>query len=106
MLLILGECRGTFASAERLWRERYPDQIPYSRNIFSRLVKRIKIKGVIQPQHNKTAQIWRPIRDKRTAEILTSTELNSYDSLRQRKRDSDVSRDTGHFPTSYTDDTV
>jgi len=24
MLLILGECRGTFATAERLWQERYP----------------------------------------------------------------------------------
>jgi len=46
MLLILDECRGTFATAERLWRERYPDWTPHSRNVFSRLVKRIKIKGV------------------------------------------------------------
>jgi len=27
MLLILGECRGTFAAAERLWQERYPNRI-------------------------------------------------------------------------------
>jgi len=27
MLLILGECRGTFAIAERLWRDRYPKRI-------------------------------------------------------------------------------
>jgi len=36
----------------------------------SRLAKRIKIKGVVQPQHNKATQIRRPIRDERTAEIL------------------------------------
>jgi len=44
MLLILSQ--GTFA--ERLWRECYPDRTPYSRNVFSRLAKRIKIKGVVQ----------------------------------------------------------
>jgi len=39
MLLILGECRGTFATAERLWRECYPGRTPHSRNVFSRLTK-------------------------------------------------------------------
>jgi len=34
MLLILGECRGTFVTVERLWRERYPDRTPYSRNVW------------------------------------------------------------------------
>jgi len=66
MLLILGECRDTFATAERLWRERYPDQTPHSRNVFSRLAKRIKIKGVVQPQY-KATQIRSLIRDERTA---------------------------------------
>jgi len=60
--LILGECRGTFATAERLWRERYPDRTPQSRNVFSRLAKRIKIKSVVQPQQNKATQIRRPIK--------------------------------------------
>jgi len=81
MLLILGECRDTFA--ERLWREHYPDRTPQSLNIFSRLAKRIKIKGVVQPQHNKAAQIHRPIRNERTTEIFASTELNLHDSLRR-----------------------
>jgi len=39
ILLILGECRGTFATVERLWQERYPDRTPHSRNVFSRLAK-------------------------------------------------------------------
>jgi len=56
------------------------------------LAKRIKIKGLVQPQHNKATQIRRPIRDERTVEILASTELNPYDSLRRRERDSGVSR--------------
>jgi len=45
MLLILGECRGTFATTERLLRKRYPDRIPHSRDVFSCLTKQIKIKG-------------------------------------------------------------
>jgi len=49
MLLILDEYRDTFATAERLWRERYLDRTPHSRNIFLRLAKRIKIKSVVQP---------------------------------------------------------
>lgn len=36
-MLILGECQDTFAAAERLWRERYPNRISHSRNVFSRL---------------------------------------------------------------------
>jgi len=82
MLLILGECRNTFVTAEKLWQERYPDRTPHSRNVFSHLTKQIKIKGVVQFQHNKATQIHRPIRDRKTAEILASTELNPYDSLR------------------------
>jgi len=72
MMLILDECRGTLATAERLWRKRYPDT--HSQNVFSRLTKRIKIKGVVQPRHNKATQICRPIRDERTAEILALIE--------------------------------
>jgi len=93
MLLILDECRDTFTKAERLLQERYPDRTPHSRNGFSRLAKRIKIKGVVQPRHNKATQIRRPIRDERTAEILASTEINPYDSLRRRERDFDVNDD-------------
>ena len=75
-----------------MWRERYPDRTPHSRNVFSRLANRIRTKGVIQPQHNKDRQIRRPVRDERTAEILASTELNPHDFLRRRERDFDVSR--------------
>jgi len=78
VLLILGESRGTFAIAERLWRENYPDWTPHSQNVFSRLAKQIKIKDVVQLQHNKATQICRPIRDEKTVEILASTELNPY----------------------------
>jgi len=40
------------------------------------LAKRIKIKGVIQPQRNKATQIRHLIREKGTAEIFSLTELN------------------------------
>jgi len=55
------------------------------------LVKRIKIKGVVQLQY-KATQI-RPIRDERTAEILALTELKPYESLRRREKDFGVDRD-------------
>jgi len=93
MLLILGECRSTFATTKRLWRECYPNRTPHSRNVFLRLAKWIKIKGVVQPQHNKTTQIRHPIKNETTTEILASTELNPYDFLRRRERESGVSRD-------------
>jgi hypothetical protein len=67
-MLILDECRGTFSAAERLWRKCFPDRIPHSRNVFSRLANRIRTEGVAQ--HNKGRQICRPIRDKIAAEIL------------------------------------
>jgi len=57
------------------------------------LTKQIKIKSVFQSQHNKATQIRCPIRDERTTEFLVSIELNPYDSLRRRERDSGVSRD-------------
>jgi len=63
MLLILGESQGTFATVERLWRERYPDRTQHLRRFFN-LTKRFKIKGVVQPQYNETAQI-HPIMDER-----------------------------------------
>ncbi|XP_029675902.1 uncharacterized protein LOC115243229 [Formica exsecta] len=94
MLLILGECRDSFSAAEILWRQRYPDQTPHSRNVFSRLAKRIQNEGVIQPHHNKGRQIHHPIRDERAAEILESAELNPRDSLRRRERNSGVSRNS------------
>jgi len=65
ILLILGKCRGTLATAERLWQERYTDRTPHSWNVSSRLAKQIKIKGVFQPQYNKATQIRRLIRDER-----------------------------------------
>jgi len=57
------------------------------------LTKLIKIKGVVQSQHNK-AQIRRPIGDERTVEILALTELNFDNSLTRQEQDSGVSRDT------------
>ncbi|EZA54309.1 hypothetical protein X777_06139 [Ooceraea biroi] len=83
MLLILGECRGSFSAAEILWRQRYSDRTPHSHNVFSHLAKRI--------QRIKRRQIHRPIRDERAAEILESAELNPRDSLRRRERNSGVS---------------
>lgn len=93
MLLILSEYRGTFAAAEKLWRERYPDWTPHSRNVSSRLANWIRTEGVVQPQHNRGKQIRHPITDERAAKILASAELNPDDSLRCRERDSGVSHD-------------
>lgn len=59
MLLILGECRGQFRAAARLWQERYPDRTPHSHKVFSRLSKRITNKDIIQPDQNKGRQIRR-----------------------------------------------
>jgi len=47
--------------------------------------------GIVQPQHNKSRQI-RCLIKNGTAEILASAELNPRDSLRRRKKDSDISR--------------
>jgi len=44
MLLILGECRGMFATTERLWWERYPDWTPHSRNFFHVWLNESKLK--------------------------------------------------------------
>src|SRR5580765_243079 len=94
MMLILGECGGQFRAAARLWRERYPDRVPYSYNVFCRLSKRIINKGIIQPDHNKGRQIRRPVIEERTPEILASAQLHPHDSLRRRERDSGISRAT------------
>jgi len=53
----------------------------HSQNVFSRLAKRIKIKGIIQPQCNKATQIHRPTRDKRTTEILASKMIHRIEPL-------------------------
>lgn len=94
MMLILGECGGQFRAAARLWRERYPDRVPHSFNVFSRLAKRITNKGIIQPDHNKGRRIRCPVRDERTPEILASAQLHPHDSLRRRERDSGICRET------------
>jgi len=80
ILLILGECRGTFATAERLWREYYPDR---TRETFFHVwlnESQLKVSFIlnITKLHRSVVQL----RDERTAEILASTELNPYDSLR------------------------
>jgi len=41
MILILGEFGGQFRTAERLWREQYPNHTPHSCHVFSRLAKQI-----------------------------------------------------------------
>lgn len=94
MMLILGECGGQFRASARLWRERYPDRSPHSFNVFSRLVKRITNKGIIQPDHNKGRRIRRPVKDERTPEILASVQLHPHESLRRRERDSGICRET------------
>lgn len=94
MLLNLGECRGVFIDAERLWRQRYPNRAPHSRNVFSRLAKRIRAEGVVQPHHNKNKEINRPVRQELAADILASVEVNPNDSLRRREVDSGVGRST------------
>jgi len=73
MLLILGKryIRWKIVTGTFFWSNTL-------RKIFSRLAK-----GVVQ-SHNKATQICRLIRDKKTAEILVSTKLNPYDSLRRR----------------------
>jgi len=48
MLLILGECRGSFSEAEIL--QRYPEHLIHA--TFFHMAKRIQNKGVIQP-HNR-----------------------------------------------------
>ncbi len=77
-----------------MWRERYPDRTPHSRQVFSRLTKRISNKGIIQPDHNKDKQIQRPIRDVRMPEILASAQLHPHDSLRCTEKDSGISRNS------------
>lgn len=94
MMLIVGECRGKFRAAARLWQERYPDRTPHSHNVFSRLSKRITNKGIIQPDHNKGRQIRREVRDERTAEIIAFSQLHHHYSLSRVQQESGVSRST------------
>lgn len=76
MLHILGERHGGLKAAARLWRERFPDRTPHSKNVFSRLSKRVRTKGIIQPDHNKGRRICRLVRDDRAADILASVEVH------------------------------
>jgi len=89
MLLILVECRGIFVTAERLWNVILIGLL--TRETFSHAwLNESKLK--VSFNLNKATLIYHPIRE-RTTEILASTELNLYDSLRRRERDSGVSRD-------------
>lgn len=94
MIQILGECHGNFSAAERLWYERFPDRPPHSRNVFSRLQKRVTTKGTVQPDYNKGKTISRPVRDMRSADVLASVMVFPQDSLRRRTKDSGISAAT------------
>lgn len=94
MMLILGECRGNFSEATRLWQDRYPHRTPHSRNVFSRLSRRIRNEGIIQPHHNKGKQIRRRVRDDRAPDIIASVNVFPRDSLTRRSLDSGISKTT------------
>jgi len=56
MLLILDECRGTFATTEILWRQRYPDRTPHSRNVWLNESK-LKVSFNITKLHRSVVQL-------------------------------------------------
>lgn len=94
MLQIFFESGSIAKTAERLWRERYPERFPHSRKVFTRLSQRIRTEGIVQPHHNKGKIIRRRVRDERSADIIASTMLTPQDSLRRRERDSGVGAST------------
>lgn len=93
MLNVMFEA-GSFAAAERLWRERYPNRFPHSRKVFSRLSTRIRTIGIVQPHHNKGKIIRRRVRDLRSVDIIASAIVTPRDSTRRRERDSGISKST------------
>lgn len=91
MMEVLFESR-SYKAAETNWRQRHPDRFPHSRKVFSRLSRRIKNEGIIQPHHNKGKKIRCHV--VRSADILASTVVSPHDSLRRRERDSGISKFT------------
>lgn len=87
MLLILGESRGNFAAAERLYGERYPNRLRQSRLVFRRLLNRVRETGNIQPTHNRGNRIMRPVRHERAADVLAAAIVDPHISTRRLARD-------------------
>lgn len=78
----------------RLWQEHFPERVAHSRNIFFRLIKRVRNEGIIQLHHNKRRKIRRHLRDTRSAGIIASAIVTPNDNLRWCERDSSVSTAT------------
>lgn len=93
MMSVLGRA-GSFRAAEIMWRNEYPDHTPHSRKVFSRLQRRIIVKGIVQPDHNKGRQIHRSVRSVRAPDVIASAFVTPNDSLKRRARDSGISRST------------
>lgn len=94
MMLILGECRGIFAEAARVWHVRYPDRTAHSRNVFSRLSRRVRNEGIIQPHHNKGRQIRRRVRNGKAPDVIASVHVSPHDSLNRRSIDAGIGKAT------------
>lgn len=82
----------------RLRQDRFPEKFPHSRKVFSRLLSRIRIDGIVQPHHNKgRIIIRRRIRNVRSTNIIGSTLVAPHDSVRRRAKNSDIPKSTVHL---------
>jgi len=95
MLLVLGECNNNFSAAERRYSEKFPDRTPHSRHVFERLAKRVREKGIVQPDHNKGKKILRPAREGDNAiDVLAAATVDPTISTRKIALELDQSRST------------
>lgn len=85
---------GSFAAAERLWRQRCPNRFPHSRKVLLRLSRRMRTEGIVQPHHNKGRSIRKRVGDGRSADVVASTIVEPHDSGRRREIDSGISKST------------
>lgn len=91
MLMVLGECFQNFTGAARLYAQRYPEREHPTRKTFQSLVARVRETGQVQPHHNKSKEIKRPVTGERGPEIIAAVLQNPHDSIRRISTDSGIS---------------
>lgn len=91
MLMSLGQAGGRYRTAERLYRDRYPDRQHYSHNVFRRLYTRSS-SGTLLPTHNRGQQILRTARiNDAVIDIAAAISLEPHVSQRTLERESGLS---------------
>lgn len=92
MLMVLGECHRCCRRAARVYAQRYPQRFHHSYNVFERLVSRVISSGCVQPHHNKTKEIARPVTVERAPDVVAAIIQDPKTSVRRVALESGVSQ--------------